>query len=165
MSASSSPAMQHEQTVPSEPALRSTLVSRNVTINGHRTSVRLEPAMWSGFQEICRRERATSHAICTTISTGKDLNTSLTAAIRVYIMMYYRHAATEDGHARAGHGQHVIGGNGLRPAALAQATTSSAANLQALQRMPVGATSSGSLNNGSSLATPALRSTSDYRRW
>jgi predicted DNA-binding ribbon-helix-helix protein len=83
---------------------RSTLVSRNVTVSGHRTSVRLEPDMWSGLTEICRRERASLHEVCTMISGHKDGETSLTAAIRVYIMSYFRSAATEDGHSRALHG-------------------------------------------------------------
>src|SRR5580704_6876417 len=76
----------------------STLVSRNVTIAGHRTSVRLEPDMWSGLGEICRRERAKLHEICTSVAMRKHENTSLTAAIRVFVMAYFRAAATEDGH-------------------------------------------------------------------
>ena len=83
---------------------KSSLVSRNVTVSGHRTSVRLEPEMWNGLAEICRRECASAHEICTIISAHKPDSTSLTAAIRVFVMAYYRAAATEDGHSRAGHG-------------------------------------------------------------
>ena len=83
---------------------RSTLVSRNVTISGHRTSVRLEPEMWSGLTEICRREGGSLHEICTVVALRKGENTSLTAAIRVFVMAYYRAASTEDGHTKAGHG-------------------------------------------------------------
>jgi len=86
---------------------RSTLVSRNITIAGHRTSVRLEPDMWSGLGDICNRERATLHEICTAVAQQKDEDTSLTAAIRVFVMSYYRAASTEDGHSRAGHGNGV----------------------------------------------------------
>jgi predicted DNA-binding ribbon-helix-helix protein len=50
---------------------RSTLVSRNITAGGHRTSVRLEPAMWNGLTEICRRERTTMHIVCSAISQQK----------------------------------------------------------------------------------------------
>lgn len=83
---------------------KSSLVSRNVTIAGHRTSVRLEPEMWNGLAEACRRECATMHEVCTVIASHKPTGTSLTAAIRVFVMAYYRAAATEDGHNRAGHG-------------------------------------------------------------
>ncbi|MDE2029878.1 MAG: ribbon-helix-helix domain-containing protein [Alphaproteobacteria bacterium] len=85
-------------------AARSTLVSRNVTVTGRRTSVRLEPEMWDGLQEICRRERASLHQICSSVAVQKREETSLTAAIRVFVMRYFRQAATEDGHVKAGHG-------------------------------------------------------------
>jgi predicted DNA-binding ribbon-helix-helix protein len=83
---------------------RSTLVSRNVVVSGRRTSVRLEPEMWDGLREICQRERSTLHQVCTSASLQKSDDTSLTAAIRVYIMRYFRAASTDDGHVKAGHG-------------------------------------------------------------
>ncbi len=89
-------------------ATRSTLVSRNMTIAGHRTSVRLEPEMWSGLAEISRRERASLHEIGTSVATRKQESTSMTAAIRVFVMAYFRNAATEDGHVKAGHGYGAV---------------------------------------------------------
>lgn len=94
---------------------RSTLVSKNVTVTGGRTSVRLEPEMWDGLNEICRRERANMHQICTSVALQKHEDTSLTAAIRVFVMRYFRMASTEDGHTKAGHGFGLtlaIGANG-----------------------------------------------------
>lgn len=82
----------------------SSLVSRNITVLGHRTSVRLEPEMWSAIKDISRRERCTVHELCSLIQLRKLEITSLTAAIRVFIMLYYRAAATEEGHTRVGHG-------------------------------------------------------------
>lgn len=90
---------------PRQKAVRSTLISKNITVDGHRTSVRLEPAMWSSLTEICRRERTSIHVICSAIAQHKPHDTSLTAAIRVFIMSYYRAAATEEGHVKSGHGQ------------------------------------------------------------
>ncbi len=89
---------------------KSTLVSRNITVLGRRTSVRLEPEMWSALREIARREDCKIHDICSLIHLRKNQDTSLTAAIRVFLMLYYRAAATEDGHRRAGHGDfsHMI---------------------------------------------------------
>lgn len=89
----------------SQKPAQSTLISKNITVDGHRTSVRLEPAMWNGISEICRRERATLHMVCSAIAQHKPVETSLTAAIRVFIMSYFRAAATEEGHAQSGHGQ------------------------------------------------------------
>lgn len=82
----------------------STLVSRNITVNGRRTSVRLEPEMWRALKEISTRENCSIHELCSLISFRKNKRTSLTAAIRVFLMLYFRAATTEEGHGRAGHG-------------------------------------------------------------
>jgi len=82
----------------------STLVSRNITVNGKRTSVRLEPEMWRALKEISARENCSIHELCSLISFRKNKRTSLTAAIRVFLMLYFRAATTEDGHGKAGHG-------------------------------------------------------------
>ena len=85
--------------------IRTALVSRNIKVLGRRTSVRLESEMWNALREIARREQCRVHDICSLIHLRKSGNTSLTAAIRVFLMLYYKAAATEEGHARAGHGQ------------------------------------------------------------
>lgn len=46
----------------------------------------------------------TIHDIASAVAGSKDDNASLTAAIRVFVMGYYKMAATEEGHNRAGHG-------------------------------------------------------------
>lgn len=101
--------MQHQQNCESDcdsdfDNPKTTLVSRNVTVMRRRTSIRLEPEMWTALREISGRERCSIHDICTLVGMRKKENTSLTAAIRVFIMLYFRAATTEDGHARAGHG-------------------------------------------------------------
>ena len=83
---------------------KTTLVSRNITVMGRRTSVRLEPEMWRALNEIADREKCTIHDICTLIKMRKNPMTSLTAAIRVFLMLYFRASSTEDGHGSAGHG-------------------------------------------------------------
>lgn len=88
----------------SERSGKSTLVSRNITVVGRRTSVRLEPEMWTALREIARREGCKIHDICSLIHLRKKPDTSLTAAIRVFLMLYYRAASTEEGHRRVGHG-------------------------------------------------------------
>lgn len=89
---------------PAKRTQKSGLVSRNVTIGTHRTSVRLEPDMWNALRDICRREHVTVHDIATIVAVRKSPNSSLTAAIRVFVMAYFRMASTEDGHSTAGHG-------------------------------------------------------------
>lgn len=81
----------------------STLVNRNVTVGGHRTSIRLEPAMWEKLHEICRREEKPLNELVTEINRRRE-ESSLTAAIRVYLLCYFAAAATDEGHRLAGHG-------------------------------------------------------------
>jgi predicted DNA-binding ribbon-helix-helix protein len=83
---------------------RRTLASRNVRVMGRRTSVRLEQEMWAALREIAEREQCRIHDLCSLIQLRKAPNTSLTASIRVFLMLYYRAAATDEGHGRAGHG-------------------------------------------------------------
>lgn len=85
-------------------AVRSSLISRNITLHGRRTSMRLEPAMWDALYEIARREKLNIHQLCTMVSDYKGENSSFTAAIRVFAMSYFRVATTEEGHRKAGHG-------------------------------------------------------------
>ena len=81
----------------------STLINRNVTVTGRRTSVRLEQPMWDALEEICRRERKIMNQLVTEIDQSRQ-ESILTAAIRVTIMRYFKDAATERGHLKAGHG-------------------------------------------------------------
>lgn len=83
---------------------KTALISRNITVNRKRTSVRLESQMWVAIKEIAEREKCTIHDICTVIAGKKSENITLTAAIRIFLMLYYKAATTEEGHKRAGHG-------------------------------------------------------------
>ncbi|MCK5374591.1 MAG: ribbon-helix-helix domain-containing protein [Alphaproteobacteria bacterium] len=87
---------------------RSSLVSRNITIFGRRTSIRLEPEMWVALNDIAGREKCSVHDVCSLVYVRKNSLTSLTAAIRVFLMLYYRAAATDTGHKEAGHGDFSI---------------------------------------------------------
>ena len=81
-------------------ATPSSLVIRNIVVGGHRTSVRLEPVMWEALRDIARQLRVTVHDLVTEIDRDRTAS-SLTAAIRVYIVGFYRAAAAGDGKASA----------------------------------------------------------------
>lgn len=66
------------------------LVTKNVKIDGRRTSVRLEPSMWKALDEIAEDEGCSIHEICTAVYEIKMDDTSFTAALRVFIMLYYK---------------------------------------------------------------------------
>jgi hypothetical protein len=65
--------------------------------------MKLEPGMWDALDEICCRENAAIHDICTRIAKDHKGH-NLTAATRSFILSYFRAAATEDGHREVGHG-------------------------------------------------------------
>jgi predicted DNA-binding ribbon-helix-helix protein len=71
----------------------SSLVIHNVVVAGHRTSVRLEPVMWEALQDIARRHGTNINQLVTEIDRRRN-SSSLTAAIRVYIVDFYRAAAS-----------------------------------------------------------------------
>ncbi len=81
----------------------SSLINRNVTVAGRRTSIRLEPDMWEALHQVCRREDKALNEVVTEIDRQR-VASSLTAAIRVYLLAYFRAAATDEGHRLAGHG-------------------------------------------------------------
>lgn len=84
------------------------LVSRNVTISGRRTSLRLEGEAWEALGEICRREGKSIHELCTHVEQNRKVP-NRTSAVRAYIISYYREAATEEGHKAVGHGGTDLG--------------------------------------------------------
>ncbi|MGY0790917.1 ribbon-helix-helix domain-containing protein [Azospirillum argentinense] len=65
-----------------------------MVVSGRRTSMRLEAAFWDGLAEIARREEVTVSALCTRLSDELDALSagSLSSAVRVYVMEYFRAA-------------------------------------------------------------------------
>jgi predicted DNA-binding ribbon-helix-helix protein len=82
---------------------KAAMIARNVTVAGRRTSLRMEPEMWDALQETAAREGVTLHDICTSVARRRGPY-SMTAAIRVHLLGYFRDAATEAGHRNTGHG-------------------------------------------------------------
>jgi predicted DNA-binding ribbon-helix-helix protein len=66
---------------------KSALVSRNIYVEGRRTSIRLEPAFWQLLSQVSLRECVTLNEICTRIST-RAFSHGLTGAIRVFLLAY-----------------------------------------------------------------------------
>lgn len=95
------------------------LQSKNVRIHNRRTSVRLEPEMWAALNEIAQMENCTIHDLCGAVHDLKERGASFTAALRVFLMEYYRAAARASNHvtqvqkriktARAGGGEAAPG--------------------------------------------------------
>lgn len=67
------------------------LICRNVTVRGRRTSLRMEPYMWDSLKDICEREKLTLNQLCTEVDRRRG-RSNLTASIRVFIVTYFREA-------------------------------------------------------------------------
>jgi predicted DNA-binding ribbon-helix-helix protein len=63
------------------------LLSKNVFVRGHRTSMRLEPEMWNALLEIAAVERLTPHELVTRIAAVRGVN--LTSAVRCFVISWY----------------------------------------------------------------------------
>jgi predicted DNA-binding ribbon-helix-helix protein len=81
------------------------LVNHTFYIGKRRTSARFDELTWRLLLEVANREGVTVNQLCTAIAAAKSRRLSLTAAIRLGVLQYYRDAATEAGHILAGHGK------------------------------------------------------------
>ncbi len=77
------------------------MISKNVTINGRRTSLRLEQASWEAMDDICKCEGLTLHELCSLIETRRQ-GASRTSAVRAFIVTYFRTAVAEYGDLQRG---------------------------------------------------------------
>ncbi len=77
------------------------LISRNITINGRRTSLRLERAIWDAIGDICDKEGLTIHELIALIDHRRN-ETSRTSAVRTFVVTYLHALATEKGRLRKG---------------------------------------------------------------
>jgi len=72
------------------PQPASYLVGGNLIISGRRTSVRLELEMWDALEEVAGVEKCTVHHLATRAKNARKIGQSLTSAIRVFLLLYYR---------------------------------------------------------------------------
>jgi len=65
--------------------------------------MRLEPELWDALLEICQRERQDINRLVRQIE-AEGHSGGRTSAVRVYVLQYYRSAASEPGHEAVNHG-------------------------------------------------------------
>jgi len=64
------------------------LKKRNILIGDRRTSVTLEPQVWRILHDVAEMQGCTIHNLCTFINDRKNPKSSLSSAIRVFLMSY-----------------------------------------------------------------------------
>jgi|TARA_Y100000294_G_scaffold166739_1_gene175322 predicted DNA-binding ribbon-helix-helix protein len=65
------------------------MINKNVTINGHRTSIRLEQIIWDTVDDICRSEDLTVNQLFTLIDNHRH-DVSRKSAVRSFVVDYLR---------------------------------------------------------------------------
>ena len=65
-----------------------TVIKRSLTIAGHRTSVSLEDAFWTGLLHIAGRRQVSLAALVTEIDRGRSA-ANLSSAIRVFVLEHF----------------------------------------------------------------------------
>ena len=66
---------------------RSSLLMHNLVVDGHRTTVRLEPVIWDALLDIARDQEVTVHALVSAINRRRTAS-SLSSAIRAHVVVY-----------------------------------------------------------------------------
>ncbi len=67
---------------------------RSVTVAGHRTSVSLEEPFWQGLNEIAALEETSAASLVEEIDRGRRPDTNLSAALRLFVLDWYRRRST-----------------------------------------------------------------------
>ena len=66
------------------------LRKRSVTIQGHRTSVSLEPDFWDALAEVAEAKNRPVAALISEIDRRSGRESSLSSAIRSFVLAYFR---------------------------------------------------------------------------
>ena len=65
--------------------MKSPIVKRSIVIGGHKTSVSLEDAFWSGLKEIAHGQHLTLSNMVSNIDRGRQ-QANLSSAIRLFVL-------------------------------------------------------------------------------
>ena len=89
--------------------MKSLVVKRSIVVSGHKTSVTLEDAFWSGIKEIASGRNITLSDLVTAIDSDQRQG-NLSSAIRLFVLDFYRSQLADvkdgpddaEGHLKAG---------------------------------------------------------------
>lgn len=65
-------------------------VKHSLTLNGHRTSVSLEPEFWQAFRDMAAERHMALNALAAEIDAARIGQTGLASAIRLQVLRHYR---------------------------------------------------------------------------
>jgi predicted DNA-binding ribbon-helix-helix protein len=72
--------------------MKSSIIKRSITIDGHKTSISLEDAFWSNLKEIAHSQQATLSKLLAKIDETRQGN--LSSATRLFVLEHMRNGKT-----------------------------------------------------------------------
>ena len=69
--------------------MKSPVIKRSIVVAGHKTSVSLEDAFWTGLKEIAGERGLTLSEMVASIDTGRQ-HGNLSSAIRLFVLDHYK---------------------------------------------------------------------------
>ncbi len=66
------------------------VVSRTIPLTDRRAKLRLEMAIWSGLDEIAKKEERPVRELCQEVDSSRPTTMPLTNAIRSHVLDYFR---------------------------------------------------------------------------
>jgi predicted DNA-binding ribbon-helix-helix protein len=79
--------------------MKSTVVKRSIMVAGHKTSVSLEDAFWTGLKQIAGKRQKNLSELVAEIDAQRQLG-NLSSALRLFVLEFYR---TQPCHGKEGH--------------------------------------------------------------
>ena len=73
--------------------MKSSAVKRSIVVGGHKTSVSLEEAFWSGMKEISRARGTTLYRLVSEIDANRNQG-NLSSAIRQFVLNHFKGLAS-----------------------------------------------------------------------
>jgi predicted DNA-binding ribbon-helix-helix protein len=74
---------------PGSEEMKSPIAKRSIVVGGHKTSVSLEEAFWTGMKEIAEARAVTLSDLVSEIDRSRD-QSKLSSAIRLKVLAHYR---------------------------------------------------------------------------
>ncbi len=80
------------------------LVELTIAIGARQEPIALHDLVWQALEEIAAMEKMELPDLVSAVDRARDDEDDLVTALEVLAVSYFRHAATEAGHQKAGHG-------------------------------------------------------------
>jgi predicted DNA-binding ribbon-helix-helix protein len=91
-----------------EASMKSTVFKRSIVVAGHKTSISVEEAFWSGIKEISGARSMTLSQLVSEIDANRNQGNNLSSAIRQFVLDHFKSRAVApigDFRPRASHAQ------------------------------------------------------------